>query len=244
MTSEYTRVGPVRNPNIFQEVEPISPYPRVDPQQQKSDQRRRYPRERGRDEKDQRRRRFTAMRRLVGTMKGASRFQRVDFNTADREMRDAGLKVAEEELIAALLQLKFPLRHIEQLFQELRRNPPRTILSAGRRLLAGNRLIVPESPEGLSEYNLVIQDLLLPSNPQNSVISEDLENSGRYVYEQERLRLSFSWSDSPPSDRLKLTLSILVGAVEIDDGGRRVMVFQRPDQSYGLYADKQIDLSI
>ena len=43
---------------------------------------------------------------------------------------------------------------------------------------------------------------------------------------------------------LLLDISILVAVSEIDESGRRVILYQRPNQSYALYADKQIDLSI
>lgn len=244
MSEEYMRVGPLRSPDSLREIEPITPYPRIDSRQRKSEDQRRDDRQRDRDGKSRPRRRFTAMRRLVGRMKGSARFRRIDYATADRELRGAGLKIAEEELIALLLQLKFSLSSIDNLFRDLRENPPHTALRTGRLLAADNRQILPEPPEGLSEYNLVLQELKLRPNRQNSQLNESLENAGRFSYERDRLRLSFQRSDSPRSDSLALTVSILVGAVEIDAGGRRVIVYQRPDQSYGLYADKQIDLSI
>ncbi len=42
----------------------------------------------------------------------------------------------------------------------------------------------------------------------------------------------------------KLDLSIAMGVVEFDDMGRRAFVYQRADDSFALYADKQINIEI
>ncbi len=244
MPEEYTRVGPIRNPHSLKEIQPATPYPRIDPQQpQTNDQRgNRQDRDRGKNIKV--RRRFTAMRRLVEQLKKSSGLQRVDFNTADREMRNAGLKQAEAGLSELLRQLKFPLRNIDLLFQELAKNPTLSALTVGKKLATDHQLILPESPAGLSEYNLVFQPLPLHAESADSQLNQRVAAEGRYIFSSGRLCLSFRPADSLLSDALEMTISALVGAVEIDQAGRRAILYPRPDQSYGLYADKQIDLSI
>ena len=44
--------------------------------------------------------------------------------------------------------------------------------------------------------------------------------------------------------RLPLPAGAGVGAVEVDENGRRAIFYRRPDNSYGLYSDKSISLSI
>ncbi len=245
MAEEYTRVGPLRNPHSLKEVQPVSPYPRIDPQQQHSNDQQGNRQAPSKDEGLQVRRRFIAMRRLVEQLKASRSLQRVNFQTADRELRLAGWQLAEAELRDLLHQLKFPLRNIDLLFRELAGNPTLSNLVAGKRLAAEDRLILPESPAGLSEYNLVFQPLPLHAESINSQLSQKVEAEGRYIHSTDRLRLSFRPADLLRGDTLELTISALVGAVEIDQAGRRrAILYPRPQEGFGLYADKQINLSI
>jgi len=43
---------------------------------------------------------------------------------------------------------------------------------------------------------------------------------------------------------LQLDLSVSLGVVEMDDRGRRAFIYRRADDSYVLYADKQINIEI
>ena len=87
---------------------------------------------------------------------------------------------------------------------------------------------------------------LMMSNQRHDIFDE-INNNGRFVVEHNRLRLNFSRNGALPAvpgEALNLTISIQVGAVEIDENGRRAIFYRRPDQSYGLYSDKSISLSI
>lgn len=247
--SDYIKTGVSPGPILFREVEPVAPYPRINPQQPKREE---YPRQQSGQEHQKNgrsRRRFTVMRDLVDKLKESFRISRVDFFTAEAEMQNQGLDIAEELLIGQLLKLKIPLTSIDEMFQQIRRQRSSVSLLPGRRLTDDDFQLFPENSEGLSEYSLIFSDLSLRLDRKESRIVEEVYKNGRFIREVDRFRLIFRSSLSSAEiaqdeNLLQLDIHILVGAIEIDDVGRRAILYPRSKTSYGLYADKQINLSI
>jgi hypothetical protein len=237
------RVGGTHGYQPYREIEPVPPYPRVDPQQPKNQ----YPRqqsERRSDKDDHTRRRFRAMRKLIDELREFSGVTRVDYLTTETELKDLGLAIAEEELVEQLLQLKVSLSDLEELLQQIRQGTVSPVLGSGD-ILSDTNNFFPVLVAGLSEYNLLFQNLQLRSDHKPEYIIKQIENEGQFTAEKNRLRLNF-YNPKPPAEvaTLQLDISILVAVSEVDEAGRRVILYQRADESYALYADKQIDLSI
>lgn len=232
--------------NIHREVAPVKPYPRIDPQQPRQEGYPQQDAEKRPGEDKSTRRRFTAMRDLIEELKDQALISRVDFNTANQEMVDLGLSIAEEELIAQLLLLKVPLSGIEELTGQIRQRSANPQLVSGRNIPSNSGLF-PVFIEDLAEYVMRFADLQIAVGGQNNAIQDEIDKNGRCVFEHNRLRLKFTRVAALPAipgEPLNLTISIQVGAVEVDENGRRAMLYQRPDKSYGLYSDKSISLSI
>ena len=237
------RVGGPHAYQPYREIEPVPPYPRIDPQQPRDN----YPRQQNeqRSEKDDHtRRRFRAMRELIDELQEFSGLTRVDYLTSETELKDLGISIVGGELVEHLLELKISSDAIEDLFQQLHRDPDSPLLRSGH-TLSDNNNFFPVFVDGLSEYNLHFQNLHPRFDHKPEQIIDQIERSGQFISEKNRLRLNF-YSSDPLGEAaiLQLDISVLVAVSEVDESGRRVILYQRPDKSYALYADKQIDLSI
>ncbi|MEA3361676.1 MAG: hypothetical protein U9Q61_00150 [Thermodesulfobacteriota bacterium] len=227
----------------YREVEPVPPYSRINPQQSRDE----YPQQQSEqrvDKTDPVRRRFRTMRKLIDELKEMTGLARVDYSTAEMELNNLGFLIAEAELVDQLLELKISPQEIGELLQQLRSRSISSTLGAGHNLSESDNFF-PVFVAGLSEYNLCFQNLQVKIDQKSDKIIEKVETSGRFISEKNRLRLDFS--DATPAEEtntLQLDISILVAVSEVDDDRRRVILYQRPDKSYALYADKQIDLSI
>jgi len=246
MLEDRIKIGGIKATDIYREVEPVAPYPRINPQQQRQEGYARPDAEKKPEQDNRARRRFIAMRELIEQLKQSVSIVRVDFNTANNELRAQGLQIIEEELIAQLLHLKVPLNSIDELILQLQQQSSAPNLVSGRTFPANNSLF-PISVEGLEEYLIRFADLQVSIGPQGQGIFDEINNHGRFVVEHNRMRLNFRSNIPIPAssnEPLRLTLSIQVGAIEIDESGRRAILYQRPDQNFGLYSDKSINLSI
>ena len=237
------KVGHLHGYHPYAEVEPVQPYPRIDPQQSREEEQRRQPSARG-ERDDFVQRRFWAMRQLIERIKAEAKIVRVDYAQAEAELTEQGLVLAEGSMVEQLLQFKLLPAGIEALMQQIRQGEVLPVLQAGSPLRA-ERELFPIFEPGMSEYNLCLQALQLdPSADLLQLVAEG-ESEGRFVQEKGALRFDFqslptAAKDGPPL----LTIEILVAASEIDNNGRRAILYQRMDGSYALYSDKQIDLSI
>jgi len=227
----------------YREVEPVPPYPRVDPQQSRDE----YPQQQSEqrpDKVDHVRRRFGAMRTLIDELKKGEGLTRVDYFTAEMELNDLGLSILETELVEQLLDLKVSLEGIDHLFQQIRQRPTTPDLKAGHSLSETYNFF-PVFIAGISEYNLHFQQLQVLSSDKSIQINENIDSHGHFISEKNRLRLDFRQMVSREDiDVLQLDISIQVAVSEVDDAGRGAILYQRPNQSDALYADKQINLSI
>jgi hypothetical protein len=245
--SDQVKTSGVTGTTLFREVDPVAPYPRITPHQPKSGE---YPASQGKHEKGQGKnpRRFSSMRELVEELKRSDRIARVDYSTAEIEMYNQGLAIAEEQLISQLLLLKVPLTSIDNLFQQVRQQSAQINLAPGRKLTDDSFPQFPSGLNGLSEYCLVFPNLQLRLDRQNSAILEEINNNGRYFRDIDQLRLTFRrplpTAETPQEGQLQLDIQVLVGAIEIDESGRRAILYSRGKHSFGLYSDKLINLSI
>ncbi len=237
------RVGGTRAYQLYREIEPVPPYPRVDPQQPKDE----YPHqqsERRSDKDDHIRRRFRAMRKLIDKLQEFSGLTRVDYLTTETELKALGVSIVEEELVEQLLELKISSGNIEELFQQVPQGAVSPQLGSGQTLSDHNNFF-PVFVAGLSEYNLHFPNLHIFSDHKPEQIIKQIEENGRFISEKNRLRLDFCYSGTlVETTTLQLNISVMVAVSEVDDAGRRVILYQRPNKTYALYADKQIDLSI
>ncbi len=243
--TDYIRIPTAQNYDLLRGVEPVAPYPRIDPQQGRQDG---YQRQQAKPEaKPQVRRRFTAMRRLIEQLKDRLRIVRVDYNTADLELRSQGLAITEEELIPQLLQLKIPLDSVEELLHQVRLSRTSVLLTPGGRIGEASYPLFPVPAEGLSEYLLKFSDLSIGSGSHFAQIVETINNEGRFVQELNRQRLTCRRPGPDvlaAGDQLLLDFSVQLGVIEVDEDGRRAILYPRSEQICCLYSDKQIDLSI
>ena len=245
MLEEVKRFGTYKAVGVQRDVAPVNPYPRINPQQERQEGQRQQEPEKGPAEQ-RARRRFTAMRDLINELKNRTLISHVDFNTANRELIEQGLAIAEEDLLAQLLHLKVPLGSIEELSQQIREQRGNPMLVSGRTIKPDTTLF-PVFVEDLSEYLLRFEGLRVTLGDQHNDIYELINNNGRFVFEHDRLRLSFTRGSvlpAAPGSSLNLNISIQVGAVEVDENGRRAILYQRPDQNFALYSDKLLNLSI
>lgn len=233
------RVGGVHAYQLYREVEPVPAYPRINPQKPRDENPPQQHEQRA-DKDDQAMRRFMAMRSLIDQLKKTAGITRVNLSTAEEELNKLGLLIAENELIEQLLELKVPLEDIDKLFQQIRQHHTVSDMGTGHNLTEADNFF-PVFVAGLSEYNLRFQNLQIQIKHKIQQMVDSFEESGRFIHDKNRLRLDFQKQDS---NLLRLDISVLVAVSEVDEAGRRVILYQRPDQSYALYADKQINLSI
>ncbi len=233
------RVGGVHAYQLYREVEPVPAYPRIDPQQPRDENPPQQHEQRA-DKDDQAVRRFKAMRSLIDQLKETAGITRVDYLTAANELNDLGLLIAENELLEQLLELKISLEDIDTLFQQIRQHHAAFDMGTGHNFTEADNFF-PVFVAGLSEYNLCFQNLQVQLDHRNQEMVDSFAERGRFITNKNRLRLDFQKQED---NLLRLDISILVAISEEDEEGRRVILYQRPDQSYALYADKQINLSI
>ncbi len=228
---------------LHREVGAVSPYPRVDPQRPRGEDS--PARREGRGEKRGHvRRRFDAMRRLIDILMKESTINRVDYLTSIEELTELGFSILEKELLEQLLTLGFSTAELNSMLGQIAQKEVVPDLKPGR-LLAEAHSFFPVYVSGLSEYNFCFPPLSLSAAHPLPALSEALESHGFYVTEKNRLRLDFRVGGGADSGvDLTLTISVLVGGSEVDEEGRRVVLYRRSDHRYALYADKQIDLSI
>lgn len=245
--SEYLQIPKLLPKERFHGVEAVSPYARIHPRQsrQEGDQQPSSDSEKNQPTRNERR--FTALRQLIEVLAESAQIIKLDYATAEAELRQLGLERIEENLISQLLSLKIPLQEIEQLQLQLAAEQASISLGRGRLMENDSSGLFPISAAGLSEYILKIDDLQLRRIFLPPDIARLIEQEGFYAVQAQRLRLTFSPHQrvrQKPEKRLSLRITTLLGVIENEEEGRRAILFPRSDGTYGLYADKMINLSI
>ena len=184
------------------------------------------------------------MRRLIDALIKTQAIVRVNHVTAEQELKELGLALAEARLPNQLLSLNFSVADLEKLSEQIRLGQAETVLQAGEELDPDSNPF-PVFVPGLLKYHFCLLRLRLPAGPKNRGLSEATEGAKRYAREQDGLRLELGKAETDAGEEmLEMDIRIRVATCEIDPAGRRVILYQRPDRSFALYADKQINISI
>ena len=245
--TDYIKIPTFPTQDLLRGIEAISPYPRINPQQPRPEGYSQHPTDTEQKKDNRARRRYMSLRRLITELQESAQISRVDYATADAELHQLGLAIVEDGLIPQLLQLKISLESIEQLLLQIDRERSSVSLGAGRKINSAESTLFPISTEGLSEYNLKIEELKIRPGQTDRNIIDQIDQQGLCVDQQQRLRLTFSRLGpalGTADEQLKLKISVLLGVMESDEDDRRAILYPRADKSYGLYADKLISLSI
>ena len=245
--TDYIKIPSFPTRDLLRGIEAISPYPRINSQQPSQEGYAQQQPDSQQEQAERARRRFVSLRHLIDELQESAQITRVDFGTADTELRSLGLAIVEEQLLQQLLQLKVPLNSIEQLLLQIDQNRSNANLGTGRRINNDESPLFPVSVTGLSEYNFRIEDLKIHASQHSDRILGEIDERGLCVVEQNRLRLTFSRMGpalAARDEQLKLKVSALLAVIEVDEAERRAILYPRGDNSYGLYADKLINLSI
>ncbi len=234
------RIGQLHAYQPYPEVEPVSPYPRVDPQQ-RDENPQRQPAARQRSD-DQARRRFVAMRKLIEEMKKSARqILRVDYFTAEAELHDLGLGVVEGELPPLLNTLRMSQADMDFCFKHLRDSKDDAVLRTGEELTREKNPL-PVFVPGLIEYSLCFPAFVFNSEILLKKMQE--EQKAQFVLRKGSLTMVFFTSESRV-DQLWCHVYAQAAVCELDEAGRRVVFYPRvAADSYALYADKQINIAI
>lgn len=245
--SEYLQIGILTPKERPHSIEAISPYAHIYPRQSRQNAYRDPSSTSGKRQSKRAERRFTVLRHLIEILEETADIIKLDYATAEAEILQLGLKTVEENLIQQLLHLKIPLQSIEQLQQQIAEEQATISLGRGRLIQHEAADLFPLATPGLSEYLLKIGHLHLNQHSVPRSIADRIEEEGWYSVQVNRLRLAFSADQSTPrkpDNRLDLRIIAIVGVIENEEDGRRAILFPRADNTYGLYADKMIDLSI
>jgi hypothetical protein len=245
--TEYIKFPTFPTQDLLREVEAVSPYPRINPQQPRPEGYPQQSSDTGKKPDGHALRRFMALRRVIDELRKLAQITKVGHATADTELRHQGLTIVDAELFSKLRQLYFPRESLELLREEVERQRFSVNFGRGRKIVENESNLFPVSTAGLSEYHLRFEELKFRAGRLDSRVKQQIQEEGLCVEQQNRLRLIFSRAGQAQdfnSDLLKVKIEVEVGVVESDEADRRAILYPRGDASYGLYADKLINLSI
>jgi len=245
--TDYIKIPTFPTQDLLLGIEAVAPFPKINSHQPRQEGYSDHSNDAAKEKEKRDPRRFLELRSLIEELRGLVQIKKVDLATADSELHRSGIEIIEEKLIPLLLELRIPLNSIDQLVEQIDRNPSRVIRARERKITSTDSPLFPISTLGLSEYNLIIEDLKLQPGSLNSKIVEDVQREGLSVKQKDRLRLSFrqeSSSSETGSKLLNLKISVLLGVMESDEAERRAILYPQSAKCFGLYADKRINLSI
>ena len=234
------RIGHTSAYQTYREIEPLTPYPRVDGHQPREE----YPssqQDRRGESDEPTRRRFRAMRRLIDEIKRtAQRIVRVDYSTAEQELLERGLWLLNRELPALLQHLQATPEERDDFLQQLHAQRGAAEFRTAEALTQDNG-ILPLFVPGLHEYTLCFPPCQIRFAGLNRApgLQKDAPPS------LQRGPLTLIFQNSGATGDLLCYLIVRVAVSETDDVGRRVLFYPQSERGcYSLYADKQINLSI
>lgn len=228
---------------LYREVEPVQPYPRIDPQQPQDERTRNQDESRAKKD-DMARRRFVAMRALIERLKTVGRIERIDYHALVSELTKVSIGIAERELFDLLRKQQVPNDGLGHLAAQIRDRIAAPELSFGP-LLTADRSILPSYSQGLSEFLLCYSGLELLPGQEGPLLIEAIGGDGLYSCAAGQLRVEFRPQVRTQYDTaLEVDIRILVGVGEMDEANRRAILFERSSGVFALYTDKLISLSI
>lgn len=233
----------------FKGIKPISPYQRIAERYQPFDERPQQATEKRPPLAERPRRRFLAMRNLIDSLKQDHPIQRIDYISAEQEIRALGLATINKSLPPLLSELGLSNNATKKIISLVEEQTPFLQLRNRSSIARLDRSLYPNIGNGLQVLNLDLPDLSLPMIDFSCVILVERCQNGPISLTLSNLYLTINSLDkitphTPRQQSFQLTLSIPSGVIEIDKTGRRAFLYQRADKSFGLYADKQINLEI
>lgn len=233
----------------FKEIKPIIPYQRIAEKYHPVDERRQQTAKKQSTLTDRPRRRFIAMRNLIDSLKQDHSIQRIDYISAEQEIRVLGLTTIKKSLPSLLSELGLSNNATKQIITLVEEHAPLLQLRNRTSIAQLDRSLYPEVGDGLQVLNLDLAELPLPMIDFSYVALLERCKNGPITSTLNNLYLTITNLDeiatqSSPKPSCQLTLSITSGIIEIDTTGRRAFLYQRADKSFGLYSDKQINLEI
>lgn len=204
---------------------------------------------RSNDEKHQPRR-FVALRKLIDNLKLKHNIQRIDYISAEQEIRVLAKATIDKNLTRLLLNLSLSDYAIKQIITRINDHVPLLKLTHRSSTDQLDRSLYPNVDHSIQVLNLDSLELSLPifdfscvelaERCKNKPITTALANLYLTVSYQEKKE-----THAAPEQSFQISLAIPSGVIEVDTAtGRRAFLYQRVDKSFALYADKQIDIEI
>ncbi len=228
---------------LYREVEPVQPYPRIDPQQPHDEKPRGQ--DQAREKKDTHpRRRFVAMRHLIDRLKELGRLERINYPTLVNELGNIGVAHADKELFELLQSYQVPNAGLNHLATQIRPLIVTPDIGFGPPLAAENN-VLPYFSRGLSMVQLRYLHLELLAGQEGPVLVEAIANGGSFRCAAGHLQVEFQPKVKIQYDSaLAVDIRIMVAVGEMDEENRRAILVERSPGLFALYTDKQISLSI
>jgi hypothetical protein len=228
---------------LYREVEPVQPYPRIDPQQPHDEKPRGQ--DQAREKKDaQPRRRFVAIRQLIDRLKEFGRFERINYPALVSELETIGVAHADRELFELLQFHQVPTAGLHHLAAQVRARITTPDVGFGPPLDAEHN-VLPYFSRGLSVVHLRFLQLELLPGQEGSMLIDAIARDGSFRCATRQLQVEFKPQVKIQYDSaLNVDIRIVVAVGEMDEAKRRAILFERTPGVFALYTDKQISLSI
>nr|WP_320115880.1 hypothetical protein [uncultured Desulfuromonas sp.] len=229
-------------------VEPIIEYQRLADRNQTVEERTESERKKGHARKRPERR-FIALRKLVTNIKKNHSFSRVDYAGAEQEIRHLAQEKIHNDLATLLTGLELTPAATREIVRLVLDRASRFQLGHSTSTAQLDHLLYVNLSSGLKVLSLDSGTFHAPVVDLSCVALIERCRKGRLMASHSNVLLTIH----PKNEKaekvalqagFKLDLSIAMGVVEFDDMGRRAFVYQRADDSFALYADKQINIEI
>jgi len=228
---------------LYREVEPVQPYPRIDPQQPQDEKPRGQ--DQAREKKDmQLRRRFVAMRQLIDRLKEFGQLERINYPTLVNSLSTIGIAQADKELFELLQAHQVPTVGLNHLAAQIRPLIGTPDIGFGPPLDVEQN-VLPYFSRGLSVVQLRYLHLELLAGEEGPVLVDAIARDGSFRCATRHLQVEIYPQVKAQYDSvLEINIRIMVAVGEIDEENRRAILFERTPRVFALYTDKQISLSI
>ena len=228
---------------LYREVEPVQPYPRIDPQQPHEEKPRGQ--DQAREKKDkQPRRRFVAMRHLIDRLKEFGQLERITYLTLVNNLGNIGIARADKELFELLQAHQVPTAGLNHLAAQIRPLIATPDIGFGPPLDVEQN-VLPYFSKGLSVVQLRYLHLELLPGQEGPMLVDAIARDGSFRCATRHLRVEFHPQVKAQYDSaLEIDIRIMVAVGEMDEEKRRAILFERSPGVFSLYTDKQISLSI
>lgn len=230
-------------------IKPIIPYQRIAERKKPVQERLQRDKDNQQGVTEHHKRRFIAMRNLINRLKKDHLIQRVNYMSAEQEIRELGLATIKKNLSQLLSELGLSNNATTKVVSTVDDHTPLLQLKNSLSPPKIDHTIYPDVEYGLQSLNLELPEISLPMIDFSCVIVVNHEQNKPITSTLSNLYITINSLDetipaTPRPQSFQLSVSIASGVIEIDTTGRRTFVYQRADKSFGLYADKQINLEI